>query len=210
MWQQSLSPHQTWWCCLLSFICSLPTHSLPCLLPFHHFCHLLAQFRPPRRCNSSSTTEYETHSIPDWSVTSNSLSILKFTLCHLVFNPHLVILRPSFLSPFLPIFNGHHSNYRTISLLIHSMCCTSMHCGSSFPFHPTTTALFHYTSTSLVTTPLADSTSCPCSTSQRIGFSHNLCLRHRCTPFFIFYSYCHGHCKDPYSLVITTRVRSNW
>ena len=69
------------------------------------------------------------------------------------------------------------------SLLVHSMRCTSMPRGSSFPFHPTTTALFRYSLTSLVTTPSADSTSCPHSTSRRIGFSHALCLGHRRAPF---------------------------
>ena len=64
----------------------------------------------------------------------------------------------------------------------------SMPRGSSFPFHPTTTTLFRYSSTSLVTTPSADSTSCPRSTSRRIGFSRALCLGHRRAPFssFIF------------------------
>ena len=142
-------------------------------------------------CNGSPTVEPETRDfrpVPDRSATS-IIRPSRLASCLFFFNPHLVVLCPSFSSPFLPIFDGHHSNFGINSLLVHSMPHTSMPCGSSFPFHPTTTTLFRYSSTSLVTTPSADSTLCPRSTSRRIGFSRALCLGHRRAPFSSLFSY---------------------
>ena len=71
-----------------------------------------------------------------------SFARLDFASCLFSFNPHLVVLRPSFRHSsfrcYRTTFNGHHSDCGITSLLVHSMRRTSMPRGSSFPFHPTT------------------------------------------------------------------------
>ena len=59
--------------------------------------------------------------------------------------------------------------------------------GSSFPFIPQQSPLFRYSSTPLVPTPSADSTSCP---FRWIGFDRALCLGHRhAVLFFILHTF---------------------
>ena len=85
-------------------------------------------------------------------------------------------------------FDGHHSDFRITSLLVHSIRRTSMPRGSPFPFHPTTIALFRYS-----LTPLAPTPSCLRSMSQRMGISRALSVTEsdslswaQVRPIFIF------------------------
>ena len=122
--------------------------------------------------------------------------------CLFFFNPHLVVLRPSFSSPFLPLLS-HNLRWPPFwfwdNLSAHPLHVSHIHASwLVFSLHPTTITLFRYSSTPLVTTPSADSTSCP---FQWIGFDRALCLRHRhAVLFFLF-------CLPFWSLLCITSAR---
>ena len=105
--------------------------------------------------------------------------------CLFFFNPHLVVLRPSFSSLFLLLLS-HNLRWPPFRFRDNLSACPLhvSHIHASwlvFSLHPTTIALFRYSSTPLVTTPSANSILCP---FRWIGFDRALCLGHRCAVLF--------------------------